>query len=178
MTALNGCQTISKVTSKAGSLVGIEATNTKIPEIDKKGVVDISKTSYEQLQKLTLNMPKGQWIYIEDEKQGIFKLQNKSEDENILSLKLICKIETQQPTFDIQDQNGKVILTGLDSQSGHTQFLLDNKNYGNPFNEVKSDKLDVFKSKLQTTQIIKIFNSGKLYTFNNDKNELLINPVT
>lgn len=174
---LSACQTVSKATSKAGSWVGL-GTKTKVPEIDKKGVVDVSETTIEQIQKLTLNMPKGQWIYIENEKQGVYALQNKSEDEFILSFKLICKIPSQKPTFDIQDKNEKIVLTGLDSQYGTIQFLLDNKNYGNPFIQIKSDKLDVFKTKLKTTKIIKVFNSGKLYTFANQKNELLDKAVT
>lgn len=175
---LSACQTVSKATTKAGSWIGLGDSKTKVPEIDKEGVIDISETTFEQIQNLTLNMPKGQWLYIENEKQGVYALQNKSEDEFVLSFKLNCKIPSQQPTFDIQDKNGKIVLTGLDSQYGTIQFLLDNTNYGNPFIQIKSDKLDIFKAKLNTTQTIKIFNSGKLYTFANQKNELLDKLVT
>ena len=46
---LTGCQTISetssKVSNKALSMIGLVDKELKAPEIDKKGVVDISKTT-------------------------------------------------------------------------------------------------------------------------------------
>ena len=138
MTGITGCQTISKTTSKAtskvGSWVGLGDKQPTVPEIDKKGVVDISKTTLEQIQQLTINMPIGQWVYIENDLQGIYNLQNKSKSGHLLSLKLNCKISSQKPTFNIQDTAGKEILRAYDEQAGPVQFLLDNKNYGNPFN--------------------------------------------
>lgn len=180
-TALTGCQSISKSTSKAtskvGSWVGLGDKN-KIPEIDKQGVVDISKTTLEQIQQLKINMPVGQWLYIENDLLGIYSLQNKSKDGYMLTFKLNCKIPGQQASFNLQDTSGKEILRGHNPQAGTTQFLLDNKNYGNPFEEINPQKLETFKTALAQTQVIKVFNSSKLYTFQNGKSELLVKPVT
>ena len=176
-TNLSACQTISKTASKAGSMIGL-GDKAKVPEIDAKGVVDISKTTLEQIQQLTLNMPTGQWVYIENDLQGIYSLQNKSKDGFLLFLKLNCKIPSQQATFNIQNASGQEILRAHDDSIGSIQFLLDNKNYGNPFSEINPKKLETFKTDLKKTKVLKIFNASKLYTFQNDKSELLDKSVT
>ena len=134
---LTGCQTISetssKVSNKALSMIGLGDKELKAPEIDKKGVVDISKTTLEQIEKLTQNMPTGQWVYIENDLQGIYNLQNKSKDGNMLFLRLNCKNSAQRPGFILHNKEGQEILKAHDPQAGSVQFLLDNKNYGNPF---------------------------------------------
>jgi hypothetical protein len=174
---LSGCQTVSKTSSKALSMIGL-GDKAKVPEIDKKGVVDISKTTLEQIEKLTQNMPTGQWVYIENDLQGIYNLQNKSKDGNMLLLRLNCKNPAQRPGFIIQNKEGQDILKAHDPQAGSIQFLLDNKNYSNPFELVNIKKLDQFKEALKTAKVIKIFNASKLYTFENGKSELLTKPVT
>lgn len=177
---LSGCQTISektaKVSEKARSLVGLG--NKKIPEIDKKGVVDISKTTLEQIQKLTQNMPVAQWVYIENDLQGIYNLQNKSIDGHMLFMRLNCKNTSQKPGFSIQNTEGQEVLKSNDPQAGTIQVLLDNKNYSNPFDLVNAKKLDTFKTTLKKAKVIKIFSASKLYTFENGKAELLDKPVS
>ncbi|NHB59313.1 hypothetical protein [Acinetobacter shaoyimingii] len=179
--ALTGCESVSKtsskVSSKALSMIGLGDKN-KVPEIDKKGVVDISKTTLEQIEKLTQNMPTGQWVYIENDLQGIYNLQNKSKDGHMLLLRLNCKNPAQRPGFIIQNKEGQDILKAHDPQAGAIQFLVDNKNYSNPFDLVNIKKLDQFKTVLKTAKVIKIFNASKLYTFENGKSELLTKPVT
>lgn len=180
--ALSGCQTISektsKVSEKARSLVGLG--DKKIPEIDKKGVVDISKTTLEQIQKLTQNMPVGQWVYIENDLQGIYNLQNKAIDGHMLFMRLNCKNTTQKSGFSIQNNEGQEVLKSNDPdpQAAAIQVLLDNKNYSNPFDMVNAKKLDTFKINLKKAKVIKIFSASKLYTFENGKAELLDKPVS
>lgn len=181
LASLTACQTISKSTSKATEKVGSwfgMAEKVKVPEIDAKGVVDISKTTLEQVQHLTMNMPTGQWVYIENDLQGIYSLQNKAEDGHILSFKLNCKLPNQKASFSVLDKSRLEVLRAHDSNSGSIQFLLDNKNYGNPFNEISPKKLEKFKTDLKTTKVIKIFNSSKLYKFQNNKVELLDREVS
>lgn len=175
--ALSGCETVSKTSSKAMSMIGLADKN-KVPEIDKKGVVDISKTTLEQMEKLTQNMPAGQWVYVENDLQGIYNLQNKSKDGHMLLLRLNCKNPAQRPGFIIQNKEGQDILKAHDPQAGAIQFLIDNKNYSNPFELVNIKKLNQFKTALKTAKTIKIFNASKLYTFENGKSELLTKPVT
>lgn len=178
-----GCQTVKKVsdgvsktTDKVKSLVGLGEP--KVPEIDKKGVVDVSKTTLEKLEQMKINMPTGQWVYIENDLQGIYTLQNKSTDGNILYFRLNCKITTQKTSFSIEDKDGKELLKAHDPQAGQVQFLIDNKNYGNPFDLINAKKMPTFKTALTKAKTIKIFNNSKLYTFANDKSELLTKPVT
>ena len=181
--ACTGCQTVKKVsdgvsktTDKVKSLVGLGEP--KVPEIDKKGVVDVSKTTLEKLEQMKINMPTGQWVYIENDLQGIYTLQNKSTDGNILYFRLNCKITTQKTSFSIEDKDGKELLKAHDPQAGQVQFLIDNKNYGNPFDLINAKKMPTFKTALTKAKTIKIFNNSKLYTFANDKSELLTKPVT
>lgn len=180
MLATVGCQTISnttsKVSEKALSMVGLGEK--KVPEIDKKGVVDISKTTLEQIEKLTQNMPVGQWVYIENDLQGIYNLQNKAKDGHMLFMRLNCKNTTQKPSFSIHNADGQEILKSSDSQAGAIQVLLDNKNYSNPFDMANAKKLDAFKVALMKTKVVKVFNASKLYTFENAKAELLDKPVS
>lgn len=179
--ASTGCQTIqetsSKVSQKALSMVGL-GDKEKIPEIDKKGVVDISKTTLEQIEKLTLNMPTGQWVYIENDLQGIYNLQNKAKDGHMLLMRLNCKNATQKGGFSLQNKDGQEILKSNDPQVGAIQVLLDNKNYSNPFDTVNIKKLDTFKAAVKKAKVIKIFNASKLYIFENGKAELLDKPVS
>lgn len=178
---LTGCESISKTTSNVGgkalSLIGL-GDNDKAPEIDKKGVVDISKTTLEQIDKLTQNMPSGQWVYIENDLQGIYNLQNKSKAGEMLTLRLNCKNPAQRPGFIIQNKEGQEILKAHDPQAGTVQFLLDNKNYSNPFELANIRNLKQFKTAIQNAKVIKIFNASKLYTFENGQANLLTKPVT
>ena len=177
-----GCQSISETTSKVSdkalSMIGLGEKDLKVPEIDKQGVVDISKTTLEQIEKLTQNMPTGQWVYIENDLQGIYTLQNKAKDGNMLFLRLNCKNTAQKPGFVIQNQDGQDILKAYDAQAGTIQFLIDNKNYGNPFDLVNIKKIDSFKATVKKAKVIKIFNASKLYTFENAQADLLDKPVT
>ena len=63
----SGCQTVQKVstginktTDKVKNLVGLGEK--KAPEIDKKGIVDVSKATLEKLEQMTMNMPISQWV--------------------------------------------------------------------------------------------------------------------
>ena len=180
--SLSGCQTISettsKVSNKALSMIGLAEKEVKVPEIDKKGVVDISKTTLEQIDKLTQNMPTGQWVYIENDLQGIYTLQNKSKDEHMLFMRLNCKNPAQRPGFIIQNKDGQEILKAHDPQAGTIQFLLDNKNYGNPFELVNLKNYPTFKTAIKKAKTIKIFNAAKLYTFENGQADQLDKQVT
>ena len=180
--AFTGCQSISKTTSKmtnkALSMVGLGDKEVKVPEIDKQGVVDISKTTLEQIEKLTQNMPTGEWVYIENDLQGIYTLQNKSVDGNMLFLRIHCKNPAQRPGFIIQNKEGQDLLKSYDPQAGTIQLLLDNKNYGNPFDLTQLKNYPIFKSALSKAKVIKIYNASTLYTFQNNKAELLEKQVT
>ena len=180
MLLCSGCQTVTsgvtKTTDKVKNLVGLGEP--KAPEIDQQGVVDVSKATLEKLEQMTLNMPTGQWVYIENDLQGIYTLQNKSTDGNMLYFRLNCKIPSQQAGFTIQDKDGKDLLRAHDPQAGQIQFLVDNKNYGNPFDLVNAKKMPLFKKALEKAKMIKIFNNSKLYTFENTHSELLNKPVT
>lgn len=179
---LTGCQTISetssKVSQKALSMIGLGVKEVKVPEIDKKGVVDISKTTLEQIEKLTQNMPTGQWVYIENDLQGIYTLQNKAKDGNMLFLRINCKNPAHRPGFMIQNKEGQEILKAHDPQAGAIQFLIDNKNYGNPFELVNLKNYPTFKTAIKNAKTIKIFNASKLYTFENGKADQLDKQVT
>lgn len=178
---VTGCQTITDTTSKVGdkalSMVGLARAD-KTLEIDKKGIVDISKTTLEQIEKLKQNMPIGQWVYIENDLQGIYDLQNKAVDGHMLFLRLNCKNSVQKPSLSIQNVEGSEILNSLQPEVGTFQVLLDNKNYGNPFSLANQKNLATFQTAAQKAKTIKIFHSSKLYTFQNGKAELLNKPVT
>lgn len=173
---LSGCQTVSKTTTKMKDMVGLGEK--KVPEIDQKGVVDVSKTTLEKIEQMTLNMPTGQWVYIENDLQGIYNLQNKAKTGEMLFFRLNCKIPSQKQSFTIQNKDGQDILKAHDPQAGSIQFLLDNKNFANPFDAVNAKKLEPFKTALKTAKVIKIFNASKLYTFQNGHVELLEKPVS
>lgn len=179
----SGCQTVQKVstgvnktTDKVKNLVGLGEK--KAPEIDKKGIVDVSKATLEKLEQMTINMPIGQWVYIENDLQGIYNLQNKSKNGEMLFFRLTCKIPSQKPSFSIQNKDGQEILKAYDPQVGQIQFLLDNKNYSNPFDAINIKKLEPFKAALKKAKMIKIFNNSKLYSFENGHAELLDKPVS
>ena len=176
-----GCQTISETSSKVGdkalSMVGLSRKD-KIPEIDKKGIVDISKTTLEQIEKLRQNMPVGQWTYIENDLQGVYDLQNKAADGNMLYMRLNCKNSVQKPSLSVQNADGTEVINSNHPDANALQVLLDNKNYGNPFSLANQKKLDTFKNDLQKAKVLKIFNASKLYTFQNGKADLLSKPVT
>ncbi|AOA57318.1 hypothetical protein [Acinetobacter larvae] len=181
---ISGCQSHKSLgentrttTQKIKSLIGLGPKD-KIPEIDKKGVVDIAKSTQQQIQELLINMPTGQWVYIENDLQGLYDLQNKNAQSFILSLRLNCKITTQRPSFSIQNADNQVVLKAYDDSAGAIQFLLDNKNYGNPFDQHNTKKLDSFKQNILQAKNIKIFNAGKLYSFDNQKSELLNKAVS
>ncbi|OTG85141.1 hypothetical protein [Acinetobacter sp. ANC 4648] len=171
-----GCQTISKTSTQVKDLIRVGEQ--KAPQIDQQDVIDVSKTTLEKIEQMTLNMPTGQWIYIENDLQGIYTLQNKSIDGNMLLLRLNCKITSQQSGFILRNKDGQDILKAHDEQAGQIQFLLDNKNYGNPFHLSNSKKIDAFKTALQKTKVIKIFNASKLYTFQNAHAERLEQAVS
>lgn len=181
LTSATGCQSISetssKVSNKALSMIGL-GDNEKVPEINQKGVVDISKTTLEQIEKLTTNMPTGQWVYIENDLQGIYNLQNKAKDGHMLFMRLNCKNTTQKSGFSIQNKDGQEILKSSDLQAGAIQVLLDNKNYSNPFDAVNLKNLNLFKVALKKAKVIKVFNASTLYTFENNKADLLDKPVS
>lgn len=176
--SLIGCQTISKTSNQVSDKVMGMFGKEKMPEIDKKGTVDISKTTQQQLETLLNTMPKNQWVLIENDQQGTSTLKNKSTDQFTLSLKLNCNVTNQRPTFNLTNADGQEILKAHDSNSGQIQFLLDNKNYGNPFNISNSTKFQSFKTAIVQAKVIKIFNASKLYTFQNNKAELLTKAVS
>lgn len=176
--SLIGCQTISKTSNQVSDKVMGMFGKEKMPEIDKKGTVDISKTTQQQLETLLNTMTKNQWVLIENDQQGTSTLKNKSTDQFTLSLKLNCKVANQRPTFNLTNAEGQVILKAHDSNSGQIQFLLDNKNYGNPFDISNSTKFQSFKTAIGQAKVIKIFNASKLYTFQNNKAELLTKAVS
>ncbi|CAG2160601.1 unnamed protein product [Oppiella nova] len=89
----------------------------KVPEVDQQGVVDVSKATLEKLEQMKINMPTGQWVYIENDLQGIYTLQNKSSDGNVLYLRLNCKIPSQKSGFAIEDKDGKELLKAHDAQT-------------------------------------------------------------
>lgn len=176
---LTACQSVSKAQNTVSDkITGLLGNHEKLPEIDQKGIVDISKATIEQYEQLSANLPLNQWVYLENEKQGIYQLQNKSTEGFVLSLRLNCKISSHPPTFELQDAQGKRILYGYDKEAGQIQFLLDNKNYGNPFDPFQRQSLSRFQQQLASAQVIKLFHAGKLYRFQNQNAELLSKPVS
>lgn len=179
ITQITACQSLTTAQNTVSDkITGLFGENEKLPEIDPKGIVDISKTTIEQYEQLSANLPLNQWVYLENEKQGIYQLQNKSTDGFVLSLRLNCKISSHQPTFHIQDAHGKLILEAYGQNTGQIQFLLDNKNYANPFDPYQRQALSRFQQSIATAKVIKIFNAGKLYTFQNKNAELLTKPTS
>lgn len=81
----------------------------------------------------------------ENKTQDIYILQNKSDDQSILSFRFNCQLSNQKPTFYLYNAKGEQILSTYDDKLGQIQFLLDNKNYLNPFNLYSSQKLETFK---------------------------------
>ncbi|VTX60983.1 Uncharacterised protein [Acinetobacter ursingii] len=110
--------------------------------------------------------------------QDVYILQNKSDDQSILSFRFNCQMSTQKPTFYLYNAKGEQILSAYDDKLGQIQFLLDNKNYLNPFNLYSSQKLETFKKELVTAKTIKIYHAGHLYRFENQHAELLNKPVS
>ncbi|WP_252053643.1 hypothetical protein [Acinetobacter silvestris] len=145
--AISGCHTISKTSNQVKDMVGLGEK--KMPELDQKGVVDVSKTTLEKIEQMTLNMPTVQWVYIENDLHGIYTLQNKSVDGNMLLLRLNCKMPSQKSGFILRNKAGQDILKAHDEQAGPIQFLLDNKNYTNPFHLSNSKKIEAFKTALK-----------------------------
>ena len=179
ITQMTACQSISTTQKTVNDkITGLFSHNEKLPEIDPKGIVDISKATIEQYEQLSANLPLNQWVYLENEKQGIYQLQNKSTESFVLSLRLNCKISSHPPTFELQDVQGKRILYGYDKEAGQIQFLLDNKNYGNPFDPFQRQSLSRFQQQLASAKVIKLFHASKLYRFQNQNAELLSKPVS
>ena len=178
VSSLVGCQTLSKTSSNVSDKVMGVFGKEKAPEVNKKGTVDISHSTQQQLETLLTNMPKNQWVYIENDQQGTSTLKNKSNDNFSLSLKLNCKIATQRPTFSLSNADGQEVLKAHDSGTGQIQILLDNKNYGNPFDAVNASKFQSFKTAISQAKVIIIFNASTLYSFQNNKAELLSKPVS
>lgn len=177
LVALSGCQMISKTSHKVtGSVMGMLGQE-KAPELDAQSVLDLAKASQEKLEQLLANMPKNEWVYLENPQLGTAELQNKSTDNSVLSLAFNCKIDSQHPSFSLQNANGQVILKAYDDSAGQIQFLLDNKNFGNPFQMYQSKQIEGFKTALKQAKVIKIFNASKLYSFQNKYPERLENPV-
>ena len=174
LSQLNACQTLSKTKDKVGTLLG----DTDIPEIDKKGIVDLSKVNASQLDQFQQNMPKDQWIYSKNKKQDIYTLQNRSQNNFILSLRLNCQLANQQLGFTLYNAQNERILTAYDAKAGAFQFLLDDKNYGDPFNPYTTQPLDQFKNALNQAKVIKLYHAGTLYIFRNNHAELLKQPVS
>ena len=157
ITQMTACQSISTAqTTVSDKITGLFGHNEKLPEIDPKGIVDISKATIEQYEQLSANLPLNQWVYLENEKQGIYQLQNKSTEGFVLSR----------------------ILYGYDKEAGQIQFLLDNKNYGNPFDPFQRQTLSRFQQQLASAKVIKLFHASKLYRFQNQNAELLSKPVS
>ena len=177
LVALSGCQMISKTSHKVtDSVMGILGQE-KAPELDAQSVLDLAKASQEKLEQLLANMPKNEWVYLENPQLGTTELQNKATDNTVLSLAFNCKIDSQRPSFSLQNANGQFILKAYDDSAGQIQFLLDNKNFGNPFQTYQSQQLEGFKTALKQAKVIKIFNASKLYSFQNKYPERLENPV-
>ena len=177
LVALSGCQMISKTSTKVTDSVMGMFGQEKSPELDAQSILDLAKASQEKLEHLLANMPKNEWVYLENPQLGTAELQNKATNNHVLSLALNCKIETQRPSFSLQNANGQVILKAYDDSAGQIQFLLDNKNFGNPFQTYQSKQLESFKTALKQAKVIKIFNASKLYSFQNTHAELLEKPV-
>lgn len=175
LSIISGCQTLNKSKQKVTSILH---PSDKAPEIDKKGSVDVSKTTQEQMDKLAANMPIGQWVYIENEAQGIYKLQNKAQDGTLLFMRLNCKSTNQKQGFIIQNKDGLEVLRSSDEKAGQIQVLLDNKNYINPFEGHNAKRIEIFKTALMKAQVIKIYNATNLYIFKNAKAELLDKTVS
>lgn len=172
---LTGCQSVSKTTDKVGSWLGVKSA---VPKVDSKGIVDISQTTLNQMEKFSENMPKNQWVYMKNKKQDVYILQNKSDDQSILSFRFNCQMNTQEPAFYLYNAKGEQILSAYDDKLGQIQFLLDYKNDLNPFNLYSSQKLDSFKKELATAKTIKIYHAEHLYRFENRHAELLNRPVS
>lgn len=172
---LTGCQSVSKTTNKVGSWLGVKPP---VPRVDANGIVDLSQTTLNQLEQFNANMPKNQWVYMKNKTQDIYILQNKSDDQSILSFRFNCQLSNQKPTFYLYNAKGEQILSAYDDKLGQIQFLLDNKNYLNPFNLYSTQKLETFKKELATAKTIKIYHAGHLYRFENQHAELLSKPVS
>ena len=173
---LSGCQSLTKTSNKVKDLTGFGEK--KLPEVNQKSILDVSKTTLAQIEKITLSMPVGQWVYIENDLHAIYSLQNKSADGTMLLLRLNCKNPAQKSGFMLRKVEGQEILNAYNEQAGPIQFLLDNQNFGNPFQLSHQQKMAAFKTTLQKAKVIKIFNAGKLYTFQNGHAELLNRPVS
>lgn len=173
---LNACQTVKNTKDKVTSVFD---KSSQMPEMDDNGVVDVSKTtSIEQIEQFTATIPTGQWVYIENDLQGIYSLQNKSVDGSRLFIRLNCKSENQKTGFIIQNKASQDVLRSNDDKIGQIQILLDNKNFLNPFDGYNVKKIEVFKNALIKAKEIKIYNASTLYTFKNGNAELLNKPVT
>lgn len=178
LSSLTACQSLSKTSAKVGEWVGLGKDEVKTPKIDKKGVTDLSKKNQQQLQQLLLNMPVDQWIYMEDEKKAIYQLKNKNQAGQFLNLKLHCKVSTQTPSLNVEDSANKQILNSLNQEQDAIQVLLDDRNYGNPFQARQKEKLDQFKIAITIAKEIKIFQASKLYRFQNNNLHLLDKAVS
>ena len=96
----------------------------------------------------------------------------------MLLLRLNCTLPSQKSGFILRNAEGQEILNADAKQAEPIQFLLDNQNFGNPFQLSHQQKMAAFKTTLHKAKAIKIFNAGKLYTFQNGHAELLTRPVS
>ena len=176
--ALTGCQRISQHSAAWPDQVLALLGKEKKPEPHVEDTAEVSKAAQLRLEKLLNHLPANQWVYLENAQQGTADLQNKSDQNVILSLRLNCKITSQRPSFSLSGADGKTLLNAYDDSAGAVQFLLDNKNFGNPFDLHHAKKLENFKLALMSAKNIKIFNASKLYAFQNNQAELLQKPVS
>ncbi len=178
LASLSGCHSLSKASTRISDQVLDLLGKEKAPEITQPTLDELNKAAQERLEKLLNNMPVNQWVYLDNPQLGSADLQNKSSSYYTLSLRLNCKISSQRPDFKLLSADGQTLLKAYDDSAGTVQFLLDNKNYGNPFDLHSRKKLDSFKSALASAKVIKIFNASKLYSFQNQQAELLEKPVS
>ena len=67
ITQITACQSIyTAQTTVSDKITGLFGHNEKLPEIDPKGIVDISKATIEQYEQLSANLPLNQWVYLEN----------------------------------------------------------------------------------------------------------------
>lgn len=176
--ALSGCHRLSKPDEDFSSRMLALFSKDKAPAIEMPEVAELAKQAQAQRDKLLNHLPKNQWVYIENPPQGTADVQNKNDQDFILSLRLNCKISSQHPAFSLSAADGSIVLKAYDSSSGAVQFLLDNKNYGNPFDPYSTKKIAGFQTALAAAKVIKVFSASKLYSFQNQHAELLNNPAS
>ncbi len=128
LTQMTACQSISTAqTTVSNKITGLFGHNEKLPEIDPKGIVDISKATIEQYEQLSANLPLNQWVYLENEKQGIYQLQNKSTEGFVLSLRLNCKISSHPLRLSFKMRKANVSYTAMIKKQDRFSFYSTTK---------------------------------------------------